>query len=106
MKRVYIALFAAALMASCGPKEAETGIYTLSNANGMQVSITNFGGRIMSIIVPDKDGQPRDVVLGFEKVEDYFPAGNTRSTKWWRPIQSTSSCFVNPPTETTTSPAT
>ena len=76
MKRVYIALFAAALMASCGPKEAETGIYTLSNANGMQVSITNFGGRIMSIIVPDKDGQPRDVVLGFEKVEDYFPENN------------------------------
>ena len=76
MKRVFIALFAAALMASCGPKEAETGIYTLSNANGMQVSITNFGGRIMSIIVPDKDGQPRDVVLGFEKVEDYFPENN------------------------------
>lgn len=76
MKRVFIALFAAALMASCGPKEAETGIYTLSNASGMQVSITNFGGRIMSIIVPDKDGQPRDVVLGFEKVEDYFPENN------------------------------
>ncbi|MBE6253645.1 MAG: galactose mutarotase [Bacteroidales bacterium] len=76
MKRVFIALFAAALMASCGPKEAETGIYTLSNASGMQVSITNFGGRIMSIIVPDKDGQPHDVVLGFEKVEDYFPENN------------------------------
>ena len=76
MKRVFIALFAAALMASCGLKEAETGIYTLSNASGMQVSITNFGGRIMSIIVPDKDGQPRDVVLGFEKVEDYFPENN------------------------------
>ncbi len=72
MKRVFVAFLAAALVASCGPKEAETGIYTLSNANGMQVSITNFGGRIMSIIVPDKDGQPRDVVLGFDTVEEYF----------------------------------
>ena len=76
MKRVFIALFAAALIASCGPKGAETGIYTLSNANGMQVKITNFGGRIMSIVLPDKDGQLRDVVLGFDKVEDYFPENN------------------------------
>ena len=76
MKKVLFALFAAALMASCGPKGAETGIYTLSNANGMQVKITNFGGRIMSIVLPDKDGQPRDVVLGFDKVEDYFPENN------------------------------
>ena len=76
MKRVFIALFAAALIASCGPKGAETGIYTLSNANGMQVKITNFGGRIVSIVLPDKDGQPRDVVLGFDKVEDYFPENN------------------------------
>ena len=76
MKRVFFALFAAALIASCGPKGAETGIYTLSNANGMQVKITNFGGRIMSIVLPDKDGQLRDVVLGFDKVEDYFPENN------------------------------
>ena len=76
MKKVLFALFAAALIASCGPKGAETGIYTLSNANGMQVKITNFGGRIMSIVLPDKDGQPRDVVLGFDKVEDYFPENN------------------------------
>ena len=76
MKRVFVALFAAALIASCGPKGAETGIYTLSNASGMQVKITNFGGRIMSIVLPDKDGQPRDVVLGFDKVEDYFPENN------------------------------
>ena len=76
MKRVFIALFAAALTAACATKEAETGIYTLSNANGMQVSITNFGGRIVSIVLPDEDGQPRDVVLGFDKVEDYFPENN------------------------------
>ncbi len=76
MKRVFIALFAAALTAACTLQEAETGIYTLSNADGMQVSITNFGGRIVSIVLPDKDGQPRDVVLGFDKLEEYFPENN------------------------------
>ena len=45
-----------------------TALYTLTNENGMEVCITNFGGRIVSIVVPDKDGQPRDVVLGFDKV--------------------------------------
>jgi aldose 1-epimerase len=76
MKRVFIALLAAALTAACATQEAETGIYALTNPGGMQVKITNFGGRIMSIVLPDKDGQPRDVVLGFDKVEDYFPENN------------------------------
>jgi aldose 1-epimerase len=42
----------------------------------MEVCITNFGGRIVSILVPDRDGNMRDVVLGFDKVEDYFPENN------------------------------
>ena len=55
---------------------APTALYTLTNANGMEVCITNFGGRIVSIMVPDKDGAFRDVVLGFDKVSDYFPENN------------------------------
>ena len=54
----------------------KVGLYTLRNANGMEVSITNFGGRIVSIMVPDKDGNFQDVVLGFDKAEDYFPYNN------------------------------
>ena len=53
-----------------------TALYTLTNANGMEVCITNFGGRIVSIMAPDKDGAFRDVVLGFDKVSDYFPENN------------------------------
>ena len=56
---------------------APTALYTLTNANGMEVCITNFGGRIVSIMVPDKDGAFRDVVLGFDKVSDYFPENNS-----------------------------
>lgn len=50
----------------------ETSLYTLTNANGAEVCITNFGGRIVSIMVPDRDGRLRDVVLGFDNVNDYI----------------------------------
>ena len=49
----------------------QTGLYTLTNANGMEVCITNFGGRIVSVMVPDRDGVMRDVVLGFDSIADY-----------------------------------
>ena len=42
----------------------------------MQVKITGYGGRIMSILVPDRNGELKDVVLGFDKVEDYYPENN------------------------------
>ena len=53
-----------------------TALYTLTNEAGMEVCITNFGGRIVSVMAPDKDGNFRDVVLGFSKVADYFPENN------------------------------
>ncbi len=57
-------------------KKIQNGIYTLTNKSGMQVKITGYGGRIMSILVPDRNGELKDVVLGFDKVEDYFPENN------------------------------
>lgn len=54
----------------------KTALYTLSNANGMEVCVTNFGGRIVSIIAPDRDGNLRDVVLGLDSVAAYFPENN------------------------------
>jgi aldose 1-epimerase len=51
-------------------------LYTLTNKAGMEVSITNFGGRIVSVMVPDKKGEYKDVVLGFDKIQDYFPENN------------------------------
>lgn len=52
-------------------------LYTLRNANGMEVCITNFGGRIASVMVPDRDGKMRDVVLGFDNAADFFPQNNS-----------------------------
>lgn len=51
-------------------------LYTLTNENGMEVCITNFGGRIVSVMVPDKSGEFRDVVLGFDNIQDYYPENN------------------------------
>jgi len=42
----------------------------------MEVCITNFGGRVVSVMVPDRDGNYRDVVLGFDSIEAYFPDVN------------------------------
>ena len=39
----------------------QTDLFVLENKNGMEVCITNFGGRIVSVMVPDKDGVMRDV---------------------------------------------
>lgn len=53
-----------------------TSLVTLRNSNGMEVCITNFGGRVVSIMAPDKDGVFQDVVLGFDSVQSYFPENN------------------------------
>jgi aldose 1-epimerase len=46
-------------------------LYTLTNANGVQVKITNFGGNVVSILVPDKNGKLGDVVFGFDSLKGY-----------------------------------
>lgn len=47
-------------------------LYTLENKNGMKASFTNYGGRITSLLVPDKNGKMIDVVVGFGSIEDYL----------------------------------
>ena len=91
MKNLALWAFAALFMTACTPKaeqttdsgllrtnfQAEVGgkktdLYTLRNKNNMEVCVTNFGGRIVSVMVPDKDGKMQDVVLGFDSIQDYI----------------------------------
>jgi aldose 1-epimerase len=51
---------------------AIASIYTLSNNKGMTAKITDFGGTIVSLCVPDKDGKLEDVVLGYDTLESYL----------------------------------
>ncbi len=49
-------------------------IYTLTNARGMKARITNYGGIVVSLTAPDRKGKMADVVLGYNKLEDYIKA--------------------------------
>ncbi len=55
-----------------GYDNKDIDIFVLSNKNGMTVKITNLGGIITSLIVPDRNGKYDDVVLGYDRLEDYF----------------------------------
>lgn len=49
----------------------QTHLYILKNKQGMEAAITNYGGRIVSVLVPDKAGKLTDVVLGFDSVSGF-----------------------------------
>ncbi len=97
-KIVSLGLIALSMMASCQQKVSQeveqptqsgllrsnfqserdgkqTDLFVLKNANGMEVCFTNFGGRIVSIMVPDKDGAMKDVCLGHDSIADYVRYG-------------------------------
>ena len=47
-------------------------LYTLKNSKGVEAAITNFGGILVSLKVPDRNGKLGDVVLGFDSLDDYL----------------------------------
>ena len=55
-------------------KGKETTIYVLKNRNGLISEITNYGARIVSLWVPDNNGNFDDIVLGFDNIDDYINA--------------------------------
>ena len=95
VKKLFVLLSAAVIVMSCGQEKttltksgldpesfvaerdgAKTILHTLTNEAGMEVCVTNFGGRIVSVMVPDRNGDFKDVVLGFDNINDYFPENN------------------------------
>jgi aldose 1-epimerase len=51
----------------------QVGLFLLKNGN-LSAAITNYGGRVVSLCAPDKNGQKTDVVLGFKSIDDYLKA--------------------------------
>ena len=100
MKKPFLLFLAlGSLMISCQPKttslplipaanfetvvdDKPVALYTLTNANGVTAQITNYGGRVVSLWVPDRDGNFRDVVQGFDTIADYMDrkSGNQGAT--------------------------
>lgn len=54
----------------------QTNLYVLKNGN-VQVAITNYGARIVSILVPDKNGKLKDVAVGYDALQPYTEGGDT-----------------------------
>ena len=53
----------------------EVYIYTLTNSRGMKARVMSYGAILVDLIVPDKNGHSADVVLGYDKLSDYFVNG-------------------------------
>lgn len=54
------------------PDGRKGDLYTIKNENGMEMRVTNYGGIIVSLKVPDRSGRFDDVVLGYDKLADYL----------------------------------
>lgn len=99
MKKILIAIGIALLAYSCGPSnetqqeeenqmqtyskidpakfqknlpEGEVRLFVLKNKNGLEMTVTNFGARVVEIFTPDRDGDFEDIALGFDNLDDYM----------------------------------
>jgi aldose 1-epimerase len=95
-KLLFIALAAGTMFSNCAQKPVETktcgglnaedfittmngkqtALYVLQNGD-LCSAITNYGGRIVSLMVPDKNGELGDIVLGFGSIDSYLNAHET-----------------------------
>ena len=89
MKKVLMLLAVAGLMVACNTAKEEglsqvkqedfqgeidgkqVDLYTLKNANGLEMTVTNFGAHVVELFAPDRDGKFADVVLGHDKLDEY-----------------------------------
>jgi aldose 1-epimerase len=58
------------------PDGIEVYLFTLKNKNGIEIKITNFGGIVHSLKIPDKDGKFEDILLGFKDFKGYLGSEN------------------------------
>ena len=88
MKILALSLLAAFALGSCNQKNTkmvispgafhkmvagkQVELFTLRNKNGMEMSVTNYGGRIVSLMVPDRSGKKEDIVLGYDSLSGYL----------------------------------
>ena len=54
------------------PDGRQVDVYRLTNANGIELQVTNYGGIILSLKTPDVDGEFDDIALGFDSLEAYL----------------------------------
>src|ERR1044072_7185146 len=75
--RLPVAVFFAAMTAQTAPFGTLPGgetvdAYTLRNAHGVEVRVMTYGATVVSVRTPDRAGRIDDVVLGFDRIDDYL----------------------------------
>lgn len=70
MRTLFLIAVASAFLTTVLPAQP-LSVFTLANSRGMEARITNYGGILMSLKVPDRRGRLEDVVLGFDTPEEY-----------------------------------
>ena len=93
MKRILFALSALAMVACTSKQQVQlpladkanfakevdgkqVSLFTIKNDAGVTAQITNFGGRIVNLFVPDKNGAFQDVVMGFDNLDQYLSSAD------------------------------
>lgn len=88
MRKLTLALLMVFAFASCNQKSSKSTIqpeafhklvdgkqvklFTLKNKDGLEMTVTNYGGRVVSLMVPDRSGKLDDIVLGYESLDGYL----------------------------------
>jgi aldose 1-epimerase len=104
-RSVLMAAAAAAGLSMCGGKTAEVkavaqiekapfgtvdgkqvDLYTLTNSKGVEMKVTNYGGTVTSLKVPDRNGQMADIVLGFNDVSGYTSSAFLKANPYFGAI--------------------
>lgn len=57
-------------------KGQDVTLYSIENKNGMTAQVMDFGAILVNLLVPDKNGKIDDIVLGYDKIEDYYTNGS------------------------------
>jgi aldose 1-epimerase len=53
-------------------KDLKTDLFTIKNNNGIVMQVTNYGAKIVTLFIPDKEGNFKDIVFGYENIKDYL----------------------------------
>jgi aldose 1-epimerase len=81
LKLLCIAFISGMMLVSCASQPTESNnmnqptsiyqVYTISNRQGLEMQVTNLGAKVMKLLVPGQDGEPVDIVLGFDTPEEF-----------------------------------
>jgi len=63
--------------------DKEVSLYTLKSDKGMVMQVTNYGGRVVSLCVPDRNNKFEDVVLGYDNIDEYI---NNENGRFYGPV--------------------